>query len=108
MKTCARASVSLGGFFDVPAKREQLERIEARASAPDFWNDQEAAQKLMSERSRLERAVARQSEFESSIEDAGVLLEFVEEDEASLAELGALLERLEKDVSQAETEMMLG
>jgi peptide chain release factor 2 len=108
MKTCARAWNSSGGFFDVPAKRAELERIEAQASAPDFWNDQEAAQKMMSERSRLERAVARQTEFESSIADAGVLLEFAEEDETSLAELRSLLERLGKEVGQAETEMMLG
>jgi peptide chain release factor 2 len=108
MKTCALAWNSSGGFFDVPAKRKELERIEGQASAPDFWNDQEAAQKMMSERSRLERAVTRQTEFESAIADAGVLLEFVEEDEASLAELRSLLERLEKEVGQAETEMMLG
>jgi len=108
LRTCAGAWNSSGGFFDVPAKRSQLERIEARASAQDFWNDQEAAQRLMSERSRLERDVSRQEGFESSIDDAGVLLEFVEEDEASLVELRALLERLEKDVGQAETEMMLG
>jgi peptide chain release factor 2 len=108
MKTCARAWNSSGGFFDVPAKRAELRRIEALASAPDFWNDQEAAQKLMSERSRLERAVARQEGFESSMEDAGVLFEFVEEDEASLLELRAELERLEKEVGQSETEMMLG
>jgi peptide chain release factor 2 len=108
LKTCARAWNSTGGFFDVPAKRSELERIERQASAQDFWNDQEAAQKMMSERSRLERAVARQEGFESSIEDAGVLLEFAEEDETSLAELRSLLERLEKEIGQAETEMMLG
>ncbi|HEX8749439.1 MAG TPA: peptide chain release factor 2 [Pyrinomonadaceae bacterium] len=98
----------LGGFFDVPAKRLELGRIEAKASAQDFWNDQEAAQKLMSERSRLERAVSRQAGFESSIEDAGVLFEFAEEDEASLTELRSLLERLDKEIGQAETEMLLG
>jgi peptide chain release factor 2 len=108
MRTCARAWNSSGGFFDVPAKRSEFERIERQASAPDFWNDQDAAQKMMSERSRLERAVSRQEGFESSIEDAGVLLEFAEEDETSLAELRSLLERLEKEIGQAETEMMLG
>jgi peptide chain release factor 2 len=107
LKICARAWNNSGGFFDVAAKRRELQSIETRASAPDFWNDQEAAQKLMSERSRLERAVTRQEGFESSIEDAGVLFEFAEEDEASLAELRPLLERLEKEVGQAETEMML-
>jgi peptide chain release factor 2 len=107
LKTCARASSRSGGFFDVASKREDLTRLEASASAPDFWSDQEAAQKLLQERSKLERVVARQEEFESSIADAAVLLEFAEEDEASLDELRALVEKLEAAVSQAETEMLL-
>ena len=35
-----------------PNARE-LEKIEAQASAPDFWSDQEAAQKLLQQRSRV-------------------------------------------------------
>src|ERR671916_1544314 len=109
MKTCASASNNSGGFFDVASKRAELKRIEEQATAPDFWNDQEEAQKLMAERSRLERVISRQEQFESSIADAGVLFEFAEaeEDEASLQELRALVTRLEHDISQAETEMLL-
>ena len=103
-----RAPSSSGGFFDVPARREQLKQIEARASAPDFWSDQEAAQKLLQDRSWLEKKIARQEKFESQLDDAGVLFEFAEEDESSLNELQALLAQLEHDLSQAETEMLLG
>jgi peptide chain release factor 2 len=86
-----------------------LSRIEREASAPDFWGDQEAAQKLLQQRSRLERVINRQQDFESSIADAGVLFEFAEAevDEASVRELRALLERLERDIGEAETEMLL-
>ncbi|HEV3469257.1 MAG TPA: peptide chain release factor 2 [Pyrinomonadaceae bacterium] len=97
----------LGGFFDVAAKREELQRLEARASEPDFWNDQEAAQKVLQERSRLERVIRRQEGFESAVADAEVLFEFAEEDEASAKELRELVARLEGEVSQAETEMLL-
>jgi peptide chain release factor 2 len=98
---------SSGGFFDVPASREELNRIEAQASSPDFWNDQEAAQKLLQDRSRLEKKIDRQEDFESRIADAEVLFEFAEEDESSIKELQSLLETLEHDLSQAETEMLL-
>ena len=84
-----------------------MSRIEEQASAQDFWNDQEAAQKLLQQRSKLERTVARQEEFESSIADASVLFEFAEEDESSLKELRELLSRLGHDIAQAETEMLL-
>jgi len=85
-----------------------LNKIEAQASAPDFWNDQAAAQKLLQERSRLEKEIERQEQFESEKDDAEVLFEFAEEDESSLKELQSLLERLGHQLSQAETEMLLG
>ncbi|MEP6920759.1 MAG: peptide chain release factor 2 [bacterium] len=97
----------LGGFFDVPRAREELKRIETEASSPDFWNDQDAAQKLLQQRSILEKKIQRQEQFESQISDAGVLFEFAEEDEESLKELRSLLKRLEHELSLAETEMLL-
>jgi peptide chain release factor 2 len=101
------ASNKSGGFFDVPKGREELNRIEAQASAPAFWNDQEGAQKLLQERSRLEKKIERQELFQTQIDDAGVLFEFAEEDETSIKELHSLLERLEHELSLAETEMLL-
>jgi peptide chain release factor 2 len=85
-----------------------LTRIEVQASAPDFWNDQEAAQKLLQERSRLEKKIERQEQFVSQVADAEVLFEFAEEDESSIHELFSLIASLEHDLSQAETEMLLG
>jgi peptide chain release factor 2 len=104
---CKRGSSSSGGFFDVPAKRAELERIETQAAAPDFWSNQEKAQQLLQKRSRMERTIKRHEQFETEISDAGVLFEFAEQDEASLNELRALLARLEHEVGQAETEMLL-
>jgi peptide chain release factor 2 len=104
---CGRGLNNSGGFFDVPKGREELNRIEAQASAPAFWNDQEAAQKLLQERSRLEKKIERQELFQTQIDDAGVLFEFAEEDDTSIKELQSLLERLEHELSQAEIEMLL-
>ena len=104
---CGRGSNNSGGFFDVPKGRVELNRIEAQASAPAFWNDQEAAQKLLQERSRLEKKIERQELFQTQIDDASVLFEFAEEDDTSIKELQSLLERLEHELSQAEIEMLL-
>jgi peptide chain release factor 2 len=99
---------SSGGFFDVATGREELTRIENQASSPDFWNDQEAAQKLLQKRTILEKKIQRQEHFESQMADAVVLFEFAEEDEESLTELRSLVERLEHEIGVAETEMLLG
>ena len=97
----------MGGFFDLPTKREELQKLEEQISAADFWNDQEAAQKTVQGRSRLERSIQRQENFESAVSDAEVLFEFAETDPDSLTELRNLIARLEKEVGEAETEMLL-
>ncbi|HMG76689.1 MAG TPA: peptide chain release factor 2 [Pyrinomonadaceae bacterium] len=104
---CGSASNNSGGFFDVPEKGAELDKIEVQASAPDFWSNQEAAQKLLQQRSRLQRIIERQEKFETEVSDAAVLFEFAEEDESSLTELRQLLERLEHEILQAETETLL-
>jgi peptide chain release factor 2 len=98
---------NLGGFFDAPRKRQELENLEKRISAPDFWNDSERAQKIVQQRSRLEKALQQQQDFESAASDAEVLLEFAETDANSLQELAALVERLEKQVTEAEAQSLL-
>lgn len=107
MRICGNALTSSGGFFDVPAKRAELEQIESHASAPDFWSNQETAQKLLQQRSRLQRTIERQEKFETEVSDAAVLFEFAEEDAASLNEVRELLARLEHEILQAETETLL-
>ncbi len=107
MKSCAGELSNSGGFFDVAARKQELKTIEKQASEPDFWNDQDAAQKLLQRRSVLEKKIDRQEHFETEFGDAGVLFEFAEEDEESLKELRSLVERLEHEISVAETEMLL-
>ncbi len=98
---------SLGGFFDAPQKRLELEKLEEQIASPNFWNDQEKAQKTVQTRSRLERQVNRQTLFETGLSEAEVLFEFAESDESFLSELNDLIVRLEDEVGETETEMLL-
>jgi len=97
----------LGGFFDAPGKRAELENLERQISEPDFWNDSEKAQKIVQQRSRVEKALAQQENFEAAVSDAEVLIEFAETDANSLNELNSLITRLERETSEAETQSLL-
>ena len=97
----------MGGFFDAPTKRARVENLEEQISDPDFWNDSDKAQKIVQERSRLERALQRQENFESSVSDAEILFEFAETDENSVRELEDLIVKLENEVDEAQTEALL-
>lgn len=97
----------MGGFFDEPAKRIELEKLEAQITAPDFWNDSERAQKVVQQRSRIEKALNQQENFEAGLSDAEVLFEFAESDENSAKELNDLIVKLERETSEAETQSLL-
>ena len=98
---------NLGGFFDQPKKRAELEKLEAQISAPEFWNDSEKAQKVVQQRSRIEKALSQQENFETAVSDAEVLFEFAETDASSLNELQSLIAKLESETAEAETQSLL-
>ncbi|MFT3745933.1 MAG: peptide chain release factor 2 [Pyrinomonadaceae bacterium] len=98
---------NLGGFFDAPAKQLELDESEKLISAPGFWDDPEAAQKVVQQRSRIEKALSRQKAFETGVSDAEVLFDFAAEDADSATELEALIGRLDNEVAAAETESLL-
>lgn len=102
-----RRSSNSGGIFDAPAKQKELAVLEEKISSPGFWDDQAAAQRVVQQRSRLEKALGQQESFETGISDAEVLFEFAETDEASAGELAELIEKLDRDVTAAETESLL-
>ena len=97
----------MGGFFDADSKRKELEKLEAKISDPEFWNDSEAAQKIVQQRSRLEKALNQQESFETGVSDAEVLFEFAETDANSVGELNDLIVKLESEVASAETQSLL-
>jgi peptide chain release factor 2 len=97
----------LGGCFDLPAKRQELEKLEAEIAAPDFWSNAARAQIVTQQRSRLEKLITKQENFEAAVADAEVLFEFAETDAASFIELRELIERLQREVGESETEALL-
>ena len=51
-------STSSGGVFDVDALRQRLGKLERETARPDLWNDREQAERILREKSRIEREVA--------------------------------------------------
>jgi peptide chain release factor 2 len=56
--------------LDISGKNHRINAIQSQAGAPDFWNDPEAAQKLMQEMSRLKEQVDRWQNLATRINDA--------------------------------------
>src|ERR1019366_6777442 len=63
------ASSSCGVIFDVSRSREILASLESKISAPDFWQDQEQAQRILQQRKSAEEIIASDTKLATSLSD---------------------------------------
>jgi peptide chain release factor 2 len=97
-----------GVIFEASRPSEELATIEARASAPDFWNNQAEAQKTLQRRRRVEEDVELVTALGKRTEDLGVLMEWAGQGEDVVAELAIGLDELARLVDGGEIKKMLG
>jgi peptide chain release factor 2 len=98
-----------GTVFDVLKKEKEITELEAKTSAPNFWNDREKAQVVMRDISQRREWVEAWRKLERTREDVAVMLELAEEgkDEALFAEAETGLLDLAKSVDELELRSML-
>jgi len=85
-----------------------LNRLEARAAAPDFWKDQAEAQKILQRRRRLELDRDLMLSLRKKSDDLAVLVEWAEAGEAVDADFAQALDSLDQEVQAGEIKKMLG
>lgn len=101
--------MNLGGLFDLDAKKAEINKLEQKMTEPGFWDDQNAAQKVIDESNWLKGKVDAFEALETKTEDAEVMYEMVkEEDDAELFnELNDEVTTLSSMVKDFELEMLL-
>jgi len=77
-------------------------------SAPDFWQDQAAAQKALQRRKRLEGDLGFLKRLRGQEDDTRVLVEWAEAGEDVEKDLRTALDALQETISAAEFQKMLG
>lgn len=95
---------------DLASVQQQITELEAKASAPDLWDDPEAAQLVTSALSRANSEYERVVEMDSRIEDLEVLVEMGTEDggdAATMLEAEKELASLQKAVGELEVRTLL-
>jgi len=68
-----------GGIFDGDTKTTRIAELEALMANPDFWGDQTAAQKVITEVNRLKVTVNPSKAFRAELDDLAAMLELVDE-----------------------------
>ena len=92
------------GYLHLAEKRQQISELEAESARPNFWDDAEAAQKVMTQLASLRDDVAGIDRAKEKLGDAEAAFELGTElgDQASLDESQSLAASLEKDLSELE------
>ncbi|MCZ2824211.1 MULTISPECIES: peptide chain release factor 2 [unclassified Modestobacter] len=100
---------SIEAVMRVDDLRREVAELEQKASAPDLWNDVEAAQAVTSRLSYLQGDLRRVEELRSRLDDVGLLHEMAAEegDEATTAETERELASIRTVLDELEVRTLL-
>ena len=95
--------------FDVPALKARQQDLEQLAAQPEFWNDQQNAQKQMRRLDEVKAQLQQLADWRSAIDDGKATLELyeLEADEDLLAEAHRGLTELRQGLDRWELERLL-
>jgi peptide chain release factor 2 len=96
-----------GAIFDAAAKQQELSKLEAEISGPDFWNNPEKSQRIMQQRKRLTEAIDNSTAVASAASDIDTLFELAREGESVNGDLEREIRAFEQRLEQLETNMLL-
>lgn len=91
-------------------KARRLEEIQAFEADPDFWTDNRKAQQIQKEKAQIGNTLGEYRKLRGKVEDAGALLELVEEDpsdKSMLSELSSAVQEMQPQVDELETRTLL-
>jgi peptide chain release factor 2 len=101
------ARPNCGVFFDAPARRRQLAEIEKQIAQPDFWQNPEGSQKILTERKRLEEQIETDERLARKLSDLDAYFELGREGESVAGEIRAELDALAAELDRLEFSTLL-
>ena len=96
-----------GGGFDEARLGRELEQIEAQVSEPDFWKDNDRAQRILQRRRRLDDDRTIAASVRSQADDLAVLIDWGRQGENVSADLAAGLTKFAESIEAGEVRTML-
>lgn len=96
-------------LFDLAGLEAQLRKMEEESHREDFWNDHEAAQKLLKEKKSLDNKVDEFRGLERDLEDVEVMIELATEaeDESLVPEIQASYDSFKKNLEALRIKTLL-
>ncbi len=93
-------------YLDPPAQEARLADLDRQMEAPGFWDDQQKAAKISSERARVQRKLETMSSLESEVAELDSMLELADEEPEWRDELERSVDRLSGDVARLQEDAL--
>jgi peptide chain release factor 2 len=109
MASLATTLSSIETVLNLPAMREAIVILEAEASAPDLWDDQDRAQQVTSRLSFVQGEVRRVENLRRRFDDLPILYELADDegDAGALADADKELESMQAAIDELEVRTLL-
>jgi peptide chain release factor 2 len=97
-------------IFDLANKQAQIDDLEAKTSATDFWDDPQEAQQTLQQLNTIKSSTEPWRELQSRVEDLRVLAELAEEEgsEDDVRDIERELQEIKRQFEQLELSTLLG
>jgi peptide chain release factor 2 len=102
---CTKNPRHYWSFFDLPARQVRIDELQNLSENPDFWKDNDRAQKVMRELSELRDEISDWQKYSRSIEDTRELASLG--DESLFTDLEQEVIHLEEELAQRELTVLL-
>ena len=70
----------LADALNLEAMKKEIQELDQKATAPDFWNDMERSQKILQRSSSLKNRIEKYEKLKNSYEDLMALIELADEE----------------------------
>ncbi|WP_337104020.1 peptide chain release factor 2 [Paenibacillus sp. YIM B09110] len=109
LRELAKRLQELRGSLDLDIKQEMIANFEEKMSSPDFWDDNDRAQGIISELNAVKSVVEEYDRMNADQEDLQMMLELAEEesDESLEADLVSGVKTLNIKLSDFELQLLL-
>ncbi|MFP4473544.1 MAG: peptide chain release factor 2 [Candidatus Omnitrophota bacterium] len=97
----------LRGFLDIAGKTAQIKKLQETMSQPGFWDDPDAANRILQELKYLRGVVDPFESLSRKVADMDELADICSEDEESLQELAEDFSGLDRQIEALETQSLL-
>lgn len=112
LKLSPVVQVICGGIFDVDNKRGMIRELEEKMAVSTFWNNQEDAQKVISQVNQLKQSINDIIDFQTRLDDLKLMCELVaeadpKEAEAHVDDIKTTIESLNQTIDLLELKSFL-